>query len=177
MFPNGLVRALKAARQGKLSRLLAVRMNFFESQTKAVHPEPALGSLEAGLFLEMNTGIIQIIFPCCYTNLMVIMQSLTLGRRCRRDLVGARKCSQGDRDGSPTYIRKGETLISPDRNSPEPALRLFLPCLQLRCCGWTNRQRSVLHAIKERFYYTRLPPGLQEAAGEEAAAPFWHRLV
>lgn len=66
---------------------------------------------------HVNTGIIQIIFPCCYTNLMVIMQSLTSGRRCGRHLMGARKCSQGGRDGSPTHIREGETLISPPQKS------------------------------------------------------------
>lgn len=105
---------------------------------------------------HVNSGIIQIIFPRCYSDLMVIMQSLTAGRRCRRHLMGARKCSRGGRDGSPAHVRKGETLISPPppKIEPPPSPR----CVYF-CCGWTERQRSVPHAIKEPFYYTRFLQG------------------
>lgn len=57
------------------------------------------------------------------------------------------------------------------------AVIIFLSCLVCEsgepatvCFPRSNR------SIKERFYYAPLPPRSKEAAGEEAAAPFWLRL-
>lgn len=43
--------------------------------------------------VSINGSIIQILFPRCCTSLMAVMSSLTPGRRCRRHLIGATKCS------------------------------------------------------------------------------------
>lgn len=88
--------------------------------------------------------------------------------------MGARKCSGGARDGSPD-LHKGETWISPPPKSKLLQARAVFIFASSAKGGRAGS--ALLHAIKERFYYTRLPPRSQEAAGEEAAAPFWQRLV
>lgn len=112
MFPNGLDKA-ESSKTGKAAVLIGCKDEFLsepnQSSTSRTCTQVAGGRIIPLMEISnINTGIIQIIFPCCYTNLMVIMQNLTPGWCFRRNLIGAREYSEGGRGGSPTYMPSSE---------------------------------------------------------------------